>query len=395
MRTLIYGLLAVAVSLGLVEVVMQPSAGERVEIGLIFASMAVLMALVARWLPSRARRNRSLRSTVAMLSLLAFSIVAVGTIAAANRMFISDHDLTFLLIVLVFGILASVGFAVTVAGALTSDLNDLSRVAQNIAAGEHGQVRDLGRRDEVGRLAAALEKMSRKLQEAELERARDSETRRAFFAAVGHDLRTPLASLRAALEAVQDGVVLDTERYLESMERDVMALGSLVDDVFLLARLDSGSFEIEPMRVDITEVVDEAIDVLNPMAAERDVTLTLDAAGSLFANATPEAVGRVIRNLLDNAIRHAPEGSSISVDVSNGSDTVKVRVVDEGDGFSHEFLPVAFQRFSREDDARTRDSGGSGLGLAIAGELVEALEGRIWAEPGPGGRVSFELPVAG
>ncbi|MGH3649130.1 MAG: sensor histidine kinase, partial [Acidimicrobiia bacterium] len=192
---------------------------------------------------------------------------------------------------------------------------------------------------------------------------------------------------------IQDGVVTDTVRYLDSMERDVAALSALVDDVFLLARLDSGSYELERVNVDVAEVVDEAIDALKPLAAEHNVSLILEATEPVFATASPDAVGRVVRNLIDNAIRHAPAGSSIVVSVTGGRDTVRVHVVDEGVGFDADFIPVAFQRFTRGDDARTRETGGSGLGLAIAGELVSALRGRIWADPGPGGRVNVELPA--
>jgi signal transduction histidine kinase len=107
----------------------------------------------------------------------------------------------------------------------------------------------------------------------------------------------------------------------------------------------------------------------------------------------PEALGRVIRNLVDNGLRHAPEHSSVVVRVANGADAT-VEVLDQGPGFDVQLLPTVFESFSRADPARTRDTGGAGLGLAIARGVVEAHGGTIWAQPGPGGRVGFMLPTS-
>lgn len=393
MRGVIFGAGALALGLALMEVAMQPTNTERIELGVIFALMVILMAVGARWLPGQARRNRSLRATVTLLSLLALLVVTAGAVAIANRMFLSQHDLTLLLVILSFGVLSALGFGLTVSRPLTADLDEMSHTAAEVAQGIlDGQV-DIERNDEVGRLGTALDTMTARLRQAGEARAADAEARRAFFAAVGHDLRTPLSSLQAALEAIQDGVVTDTGRYLGSMEKDIAALSRLVEDIFLLARLDAGSIELERVSVDVAEVVDEAIDVLAPLASEHDVSIVLGTSGSVIASASPDAVARVVRNLIDNAIRHSPAGSSIAVGITRYSDTVKVHVVDEGEGFDADFIPVAFERFTRADDARTRETGGSGLGLAIAGELVAALQGRIWAEPGPGGRVNVELPA--
>ena len=391
MKPAAYAAGAVVFALALNEVVMQPASAERLELGSIFIVMASAMAIGAVWLPRRARRNQSIRITVTLLPLLAFSIVTLGTFAIANRMFLSEHDLTLLLVVLSFGVVSAIGFGISVGKPLTSDLNRLSESAQKIAGGDlKGRV-EINRRDEVGRLGDALDTMASKLEAAKTERTADAESRRNFFAAVGHDLRTPLSSLKAALEAIQDGVVDDTDRYLSSMERDVTALSSLVEDVFLLARLDSGAFEVEIVDLDITDVADEAIEALSPLAEARGVSVSLSAQSHVIAKASPQPLSRVLRNLLDNAIRHAPSGSSVIIEVGSHGAAVMLSVIDEGEGFESHFLPVAFERFTRADSARSRETGGSGLGLAIAGELVGALDGRIWAEPGPGGRVNVEL----
>jgi signal transduction histidine kinase len=176
------------------------------------------------------------------------------------------------------------------------------------------------------------------------------------------------------------------------MDRDVGVLSSLVDDLFLLSRLEEGSVEMEQKAIDVTELADEAIEVLTPLATSAEVRLELKADRRVVAVGGSEAVSRVLRNLLDNAIRFAPADSAVVVEVCT-EDGPMVRVLDDGPGFDPEFLGEAFERFSRGDPSRERSTGGTGLGLAIARSYIEALNGSIWAEPGPGGCVGFRLPA--
>jgi signal transduction histidine kinase len=176
------------------------------------------------------------------------------------------------------------------------------------------------------------------------------------------------------------------------MDRDVGVLSSLVDDLFLLSRLEEGSVEMERKAIDVTELADEAIEVLTPLATSVEVRLELKADQRVVAVGGSEAVSRVLRNLLDNAIRFAPAGSAVVVEVRTDDGAV-VRVLDDGPGFDPEFVSEAFERFSRGDPSRERSTGGTGLGLAIARSFVEALNGSIWAESGPGGCVGFRLPA--
>jgi signal transduction histidine kinase len=143
---------------------------------------------------------------------------------------------------------------------------------------------------------------------------------------------------------------------------------------------------------DLTDVADEAIEALMPVAAKENVTLILDAPVRVIVPTGHEAISRVVRNLLDNAIRHAPEGTDVTVEVSNDRGATVV-VVDEGPGFSEDFITHAFDSLTRSDSDRNRETGGTGLGLAIAKGFVTALDGEIWAEPGPGGTVGFRLPA--
>lgn len=393
MKAVLVSVAAVVIGLVLFEITMQPDASDRLELASIFIVMAAATSAAAILLPRFARHSNRLVVTVFALSLVSLVVVAFGLAIAANRMFISDHDLTIVLIVLGFGLLGALGFALAASSALTSDLSNMAETTDDVADGDLTARTGVTRSDEIGRLALGIDEMAGQLEKEAVARAEEDKRRRQFFAAVGHDLRTPLASAQVAVEALRDGVAADPNRYYASLQRDIGALHSLVDDLFLLARIQSGDMTIESMPTDLTDVADEAIEVLHPVAVQGNVELVLDAPKRVIVSTGPEAVSRVMRNLLDNAIRYAPAGSAVTVEVSqNGGASVIVR--DEGPGFTKEFVVHAFDSFSRQDVDRNRDTGGTGLGLAIAKGFVVALDGEIWAEPGPGGEIGFKLPVA-
>jgi two-component system sensor histidine kinase BaeS len=388
----ILGFLAIVIAgLAWFEVEMQPTAGERVRLALVFAAMAAAAAVASWALPRWASSSRSVRRTVVALSATAVVIAAAGILLAATTMFLSSHDLSLLLIVLGVAVLAGIGFALAVSRPWVADLEQMAATADRVAAGDLSARTGIERHDEVGRLADAIDTMAGRLADAAEVRDQTEAARRRLFAAIGHDLRTPLASLRVAVEALRDGVASDPDRYLRSMQHDVEALASLIDDLFLLARIEAGAFEVSATECDVTEVADEAIEVLRPLALAGGVQVRLEAPGRALVVGGPEALGRVIRNVLDNAIRHAPEGTEVTVAVSNG-DGATVSVTDAGPGFPADFVDRAFGDFEREDPARGRGGGGAGLGLAIARGLVTTMGGKIWAEPGPGGKVAFRVP---
>lgn len=370
---------------------MQPTTADRNGLLIILLAVAALTAFAAWWIPRRARRFTSLQRTVVVVALAAAGVIGVATAGAAMVMFFSQHDLNLLLVVLGFGIALGLVLAVTIAGPLNEDLSAIADVAARVASGDLTARTGVERPDEVGAVADALDDMVARLETNEEDRRRDELARQSFLAAIGHDLRTPLAALQAALEAVEDGVAPDPERYVKSMQRDVQALGALVDDLFLLSRIESGHLEYETMDIDLAELADESVEALEPMAQRVGVSLVLETEGEVPAHGGPDMLGRVIRNLVDNAIRHAPPETAVRISVvSNGA--AMLRVEDDGPGFTAEFLDAAFESFARADRARTRSTGGAGLGLAIAKGVVDAHGGRIWAEAGPGGKVAFTLP---
>jgi len=368
-------------------------ADQPVEAALALCGLAAGTVVVGFALRLFTRRTRSLRRQVLAVTLAALAIGAVAAALLARLMVLDSHELA-----RVAGVLALTAVVATVLVVLASvplgrDVRRLESTVRRIEEGDRTVRTGVERADELGHVARALDELTARLDALERERASYAAERNAMLSSVGHDLRTPLAALRVAVDALADGVAPDPERYVRSMRRDVDALATLVDDFFLLARIESGRLDLQPVPVDLAEVADEAVEALAPAAAAAGVALALDASTHARVHGSPTALGRVVRNLIDNAIRHAPAGSVVRVAV--GSDgRPSIRVLDEGPGFPADFSAEAFARFTRADASRSRATGGAGLGLAIARGLVEAHGGRIWIEAPPGGRVAIELPAA-
>lgn len=384
----------VVMTLVVAELAMDMTPEDRRLLYGIFAGMAVVTVLAAvaafRWAP----RLGSLLTSLRIVALAAVTVAAGAVAAAALTMFIEPHDLTLLLVALLLGVGLGSVLALAVAGPLTADLARLARTAEAVGEGDRSVVTGIDRRDELGEVARAFDEMTTRLAEAEAARGAAEAERRAVIASIGHDLRTPLASLQASLEALVDGVAPDPERYLRGMAADVDHLRRLVDDLFLLARLDAGSHQVAPEVVDLGELVDEALEAMTPLSSARGVELRADVPGHPSpVLADPAAVGRILRNLVDNALRHGPPGSRVEVTVRNLGKAAVVVVADQGPGFDPGFRSKAFERFTRADPARSRAEGGTGLGLAIAGELAHLSGGEIEILDGPGGRIRLGLPL--
>ena len=323
-------------------------------------------------------------------SLLIGALVAL---ALARLMVLDDDDVGMALGVLAVTAVFATVLVLTASGPLRRDARLLESSVRRIEAGDLAARTGVRRADELGHVARAIDELTERLATMERERQAIEDERRAMLSSIGHDLRTPLSALRAAVEALADGVAPDPERYLRAMQRDVEALGALIDDLFLLARIESGNLALDRVPLDLSELVDEAVEALAPAAAARDIRIERDTPQRVRVAGNPTALGRVVRNLLDNAIQHAPSGSVVRI-VVDGAERPRVEVTDEGPGFPAEFSAHAFERFTRADPSRNRSTGGAGLGLAIARGLVEAHGGRIWIGAPPGGRVTFDLPTA-
>ncbi len=242
-------------------------------------------------------------------------------------------------------------------------------------------------------LAAAL---AVRLAMEERSRRQIEEARRQMVAAVSHDLRTPLASLRLLVEAIDDGVVAGEtrERYLREMRTHVETLTALIDDLFELSRIEAGEISWTMERIELGRLIDETVAAMRAPAEARGVALAAELpAGGVPVRANAEKVQRVLLNLIQNAIRHTPADGSVTVRARPASDGVEVEVADDGEGIPVGEGERVFEAFYRGDESRSDD--GAGLGLAISRAIVEAHGGRIWLEDGsPGTNVHFTLKSA-
>ena len=223
--------------------------------------------------------------------------------------------------------------------------------------------------------------------------------RRRLIAAVSHDLRTPLASLRLLVESIDDGVVTGEtrDRYLGEIRTHVAALSALIDDLFELSRIEAGSISWAMGQVELCELVGDTVAAMRAPAAARGVTLAADLPPhDVVARANAEKLQRVLFNLIQNAIRHTPADGSVTVRARAAAGGVEVEVADDGEGISAGDRAQAFDAFYRGVDATARGDDGAGLGLAISRAIVEAHGGRIWLErASPGTRVCFTLQSVG
>ena len=235
------------------------------------------------------------------------------------------------------------------------------------------------------------------LAERERARAGAEETRRKLVAAVSHDLRTPIASLRLLVEAVEDDIVDEAtrRRYLATMQTHIRSLSTMIDDLFELSRIEAGDIDWSMRQVELAMLVDETVVAMRPEArAQRVELLTQLGAGDLSIRADPERIQRVLFNLIRNAIHHTPADGSVTVRAAAGSGGVEVEVADTGSGIPSEERERVFEPFHRGGVDAPRDSDGAGLGLAISRAIVETHGGAIWVAPAASGtRVRFTLPV--
>lgn len=383
-----------AVILLVTEAAMQPTPRDRLVLSTVFG-LAVSLTVLTGWALLRVNRRLStLRTAVLMIPLGAVGVAAVTIAGAGMTMFISPHDLRLTLVALGLGVGLGISLALTVSRPLAEDLEQLAQTVRHVAGGEVTVRTGIERPDEVGEVARALDGMIERLATLESRRRQDEDSRRAFLTAVSHDLRTPLTSLQAAVEALQDGVAPDPERYLRSMASDLQTLRGLVDDLFMLTRIEVGDLDLRPVQVDAAELVDEILDAMRPLGESRNVRLILDTKGPVPLEADPRAVARVVRNLVDNAIRHTSPDTEVRVNVESDPEGVLVRVRDRGPGFPLEFRKRAWEDAVRADASRPRNGARAGLGLTIARGLVEVHRGEIWiAEGEGGGEVAFRLPA--
>jgi len=304
----------------------------------------------------------------------------------------ADAVLLALSLAVVVAALAALAVSWFVARRLTRPVVDFARAAGAIAAGRHdARVPPSRLGPEFAALDNAFNRMAATLQATE-------QTRRALLADLAHELRTPLATIGSYLEGLADGVVPADEEAWATLRAETARLGRLVDDVNKVSRAEEGRLDLQLGPVDPAALVRDGAQAVAAAYAARGVRLRWHPGpGGLTLRGDPDRLQEVLRNLLDNALRHTPEGGRVDVSVAPREDGVEICVADTGEGIDAEHLPRVFDRFYRADAARSRDRGGSGIGLTIARALVSAHGGRLRVDsagPGSGARFTVTLPTA-
>jgi signal transduction histidine kinase len=382
-----------------VYLIMRPQIADLRLIALSLSATSLLTLLAGffafrlGWLGRAPSLRYALFGTYVISSVLTF----INVWLTARLMFFSEHDLLLGVILLLFasGIAMTLGYFFT--EALVHRITALSGTAREIRQGGLGARVEVEGHDEIADLGAAFNAMLAQLEAAEQKQRQLDALRRDLISWVGHDLQTPLASIRAVVEALADGIVAEPEtrqRYLETAKRDIQALSHLIDDLFQLAQLDAGGLRLDLQLNSLSDLVSDTLESFSAIALANEVSLRGEIKGNLdgvYMDA--QRIGRVLANLVNNALRHTPAGGSVMLCARRLGETAEVEVSDSGEGFTREDLPHLFDRFYRGEKSRSQATGGVGLGLAIAKGFVEAHGGAIQAILPPEGGAQFKLTL--
>lgn len=318
--------------------------------------------------------------------------------SAAIPPFVSTVGTTVLVASLLVAALAAL-MAIFFSRTITRPLALLSRAARKLGAGDYDAQVQTQSPGELGELAQTFNEMAEQLKQDVEELRRQEVWRRELIMSVTHDLATPLTAITGLGEALIDGVKQSREDYEATgriIVRETLRLRRLVKDLHMMAKVEAGALHPQRKDVRLAGLADEVLAMLAPEFERAQI----EPLNSISYNLPPASIDadmitRVLANLCDNALRYTPIGGQVTVDARKQDGILVVSVIDTGEGIPEEALPHVFERFYRADSARQASTGGSGLGLAIVRAIVEAHDGKVWAEnvPGGGARINFTLPI--
>jgi signal transduction histidine kinase len=350
----------------------------------------------------RMLRRRSVRAQLMLVASAGVVTMAASVVAIAVEMYISTHDLTVLLAVIGVSLVLGLATAWVAARAMRASFDRFSASLEEMGRGGV-IVAGAGGSRELDGLSMQLAEVSAKVDAANAELERLDSARRRFFAWISHDLRTPLTAVRALAESIEDGAADAPERFAGQVRAQVETMSRMVDELFELSKLTSGAVQLQTQQVELLDVVSDAVADVAVAAAAHDVRIVERGVGGHVLWADPHQLGRIIVNLLTNAIRHAPRGTEIVISATEADrNRLVLGILDHGAGVVVEDLDRMFDVGWREDAARTSagDQGGvasgAGLGLSIARGLARAHGGEVFAErTDEGFRMNVLLPFGG
>jgi len=352
------------------------------------------LGIGASWLLRRA----SLRLSLQAASAIAVLAVVAGTLGTANAMFISQHDLRVIGMVCVVAGLVAFGFSWLLGRHVEAGSLALRRAARALGQEETGFSAPAGpMAAELAALSEELAATAGKLRDSRERERRVERSRRQLVAWVSHDLRTPLAGLRAMAEALEDGIATDPDRYHRQIRAEVTRLSAMVEDLFELSRIESGTLSLSLDSIEAGDLVSDTVASMEALARARGVRLAGQADSALLIRADTRELSRALSNLVTNAIRHTPQDGHVQVTATAEGEDVLMTVTDGCGGIPEADLASVFDTAWRGTRARTPEAdGGAGLGLAIVRGIVEAHQGRVSVvNTGDGCRFEVRLPALG
>ena len=392
--------LAIGAAVLLTELTMSPSWAELRKLAIYLALAGVASAGLG-WVALRGADRMlgpGLRGRAFLSSVIAGAVALLNVIIVGQLMFVStEHDLNLLLTLVIFSAVITAFFSFSVAATVAGRIENIATAIRLLAHGAFATRLAPNGNDEVARLSEDVDLLAARLQAADDQRAALDRERRELTAAISHDLRTPLASLRAMTEALNDGIVdepAEVRRYYATMRREIERLSRMIDDLFELSQLDAGALKLERLPISVQDIAAEVVDAMQAAARLAGVELILNVDSS-----PPEIevdggrIERAIGNLVRNALEHTPGGGRVLVSVAATNGNVDLRVADSGSGIAPSDLPHVWERFYRADTSRGRNGNGdgAGLGLAITRGIVEAHGGSVEAISGGGDGATFVL----
>jgi signal transduction histidine kinase len=357
----------------------------------------------------RTFRKASILIQVCLVVLATVAVLVAGMVSAFNAMFISARDLEVMWYILAVAGLVAVALSVILGAGVARNVSSLVSIARRLGRGESLGRAAPGMNLELARLAEELEASSRSLAESREREAAIESARRELVAWISHDLRTPLAGIRAVAEALEDGMVSDVSGSYRKLIGQTDRMAEMVNDLLELSKIQAGTMRLRSEPVDLYDLASDAIADLMPLAERRNIRLDGAGARESMALADGPSLGRAVRNVVLNAVVYSRPGTMVHVSVGREDGDAVVAVQDGCGGIAEEDLPHLFETGWQKDPARTGGPGtsdtgaavrdarrytGAGVGLSIVAGIVKAHDGTVMVENVDGGcRFTLRLPA--
>jgi two-component system, OmpR family, sensor histidine kinase SaeS len=397
--------LAIGAALLVARFTMAPPRHEMIKLAAYLAASGSAAGLVG-WLALNSGWSSALglRGKAFLGSLIGGVMGLLNVLFIARQMFIStEHDLFVVAAAIGFGVVLMMAFSIAVASSVAQRVMLISDAVRALADGRPTPDLGLSEADEVSQLAEDVERLSNKLEASDRERARLDKQRVELTASISHDLRTPLASVRAMTEALAEGVVEEENeraRYYALIQREIERLDRMIGDLFDLSQIDAGALRLEKRPLPLQEIVAEVVEGMRPQAERSGIDLRFESESDSLPEVELDGsrFERAVSNLVRNAIEHTPAGGKIRAVLRRDDKWLALSVSDNGEGFDASQAEQVWNRFYRGDKSRGRNGSGdgAGLGLSIVRGFVEAHGGVVGCEsaPGKGATFTVRLPVS-